>query len=633
MTASIIDILKENARQGLTGDDSFYKNDLYYFKLNVPMGKGPTAAGGAGLGNTSVLFPLPLSPETMETDLPFACETTPTQDGGTVSEEGGIVIGRIAIQATTGWKLKKSKDTSTGSGDGTFTGQLPKASGGSGQELSGQMLLWRLMGRCFDAYSACKKDPEAAHKTTMEFHCLKDQLHYLVKPKRVSIKRGGVHRVTYGYSIEMEIVGSADLPSAIDKTLLDDGQDLLDEITDTIYTARKYVQATAATVDDLTACVGEMGRYISNIADIITDVQRITDATSDFLDGVKTFVDIPATFISRVTGLVDSAIDVGDTWDDFPSAGKRALKELEDELDGLAVASRGSYRDQFDEKARSYVERIQRQTSLSSADLSEAQTTFETADSAAGTMSMDAVFNSKYRPGDYRRSQAEPSTPTVQEGEFGGWTEVTIGQGDTIHSLAMRHMGDSDKWKAVAMVNNLRPPYISADRVRKPFTKKVGDPLLIPISNPQESIKVFATGNPEAGASQADAVMGRDFRLERLPSGKYTIAVDTAHGSVDAQKVWGVKNLVQGLEKRCRTEQRTNPHRPNMGLPRVGNTLGSGQSYVEARMMMDAQLRSDPRISRVERFTFDLDGDTLTMITHAVPVGYDTSRPIPVTLT
>ena len=119
MATSIIKELAEDARKNATGDKNYAMKGNYVFVLHGPRGVAPVGF----LGRAQ--FPLVINPESFEYTLPFAAELTPLQEGGVVSEEGGIVIGEISIQGSTGFKLRKNLgDTSLGRGRGQFTGEL-----------------------------------------------------------------------------------------------------------------------------------------------------------------------------------------------------------------------------------------------------------------------------------------------------------------------------------------------------------------------------------------------------------------------------------------------------------------------------------------------------------------------------
>jgi len=322
MAISILDVIKEQTRQQSTGDTEFYKVKSYLFKLVTVGGKGPTGPTG------EAYFPLPINPEELHYRLPFAAVITPTQDGGTVTEEGGIVIGNLRIQGTMGFNLKKSRDTTVTSGNPKWTGQIPTKYAGSMNEMSGQMLLWRLIGRCFDAYSELKKDPMVAHKTHMEFHNLKDQISLKIVPKEVSItKNKSPYRLMMQYTIECDVIGPADAPNAAALSILGDGKEVLDYLSDAIAFLRNGVSLLKGTIDDMSACISDLKRYVTNAVAILDDIKSVHDSVSDFVSGVTSYVDLPATFLSALTGTVESAFTVANTATGIAEKAARSYSE------------------------------------------------------------------------------------------------------------------------------------------------------------------------------------------------------------------------------------------------------------------------------------------------------------------
>lgn len=619
---SVIDILKEAARQELTGDRDFYKSLPYAFKLVTAPFRGPCSYTG------EAFFPLPMPPEEQEQNFPFALEMTGTQDAGVISEEAGIVIGELKISATTGFKLRTCRDTSVSGGSGRFMGSLP-AETSYNQQLSGHMQLWRLLGRCFDAYSELKKDPETAHQTYLEFHSFKNHQHLEVKPRHVRmIQNPTKYRVTYGYEIQCAIVGPARLPlSYQDLLAAGDDKDLLDYLDDIIRSARTGVQALEATVNDLNACVADVQRHIQGIVGIISDCTRLIESGNDFINGVTSFFGQTSSFVDSLLSDLDEACALSDS-STLPPSATRTLSDAMDSVEQIRAACTGHFKDDWDKKADSHLRHVQSSLRLTDEQIDSIDQAVASADGAGGEMSAADVFDAPYKPGDAIRKDFSPQIPTVFRKQFSGYKEVYVVRGDSIETLAIKHTGNPDMWRAIALINGLRPPYISQD-VRLPGTKRVGDKILIPITKPLAGVGVASLGNAAAGASQIEALMGRDIKLVRLDNKHYGWAVDQAHGSTDIQTVYGTPNLIQGLETRMRTEQRTNPQFPGDGLPRMVGEKTDEQLWASARFAFEHQVLADPRIDRILSIRFSIAGDYLQADIDAQPVGYDTNRVIP----
>jgi len=617
--------ITEQLRQAATGDVDYYKSLPYAFKLITVAGKGPTGM------SESALFPLPIAPEELDYTLDFASELTGTQEGGLIAEEGGIITGDLRIRGTTGARFRKCKDTSMSGGGGRFTGELPKETSFN-QELSGQMAVWRLLGRCFDSYSELKKDPETAHRTRLEFHAIKDRLHLEIKPLRVKIiKNPSPYRVFYGYEIDARVIGPASALSEAEVEGMGDDLGLLEFFGDAIAAARGIVQGLEATVTDLNACMSDIQRHLSSAVGIVGDITRAVNAVKDLASGAASFYTMPQTAMRSLLSSLADAVDTSAETDAIPPKVTRALSNAEDAIAGLAVVCRPYFQPPLEAKASRHAQHVRLQAGRNDAEREAIQDVATRAENAPASQSMGGVFNSPYLPGDQARLSIADPDPALVPHKYAGFFEITIARGDSIEALAYRHLGDADRWREIVAINALRPPYISQG-ARIPGTVRIGDPLSIPLLKDAQAAGVVSTGDPAVGASQAEAFMGRDIKTVRLENGKYGWACDTAHGSTDVQTIYGLKNLIQGIETRFRTEQRTNPQFPADGMPPMVGEKGTIQLWTEVRFALDQQIMADPRIERVLSVEFEMLADTVTINIGAQPVGYSTARSLPVQL-
>jgi hypothetical protein len=632
VAASIIDIVQEEFRQAVTGDKHYFKKEPYAFVLKGKPMSGPLGPSG------KAVFPMVMNPESFEYSLPFAAEITPLQEGGVVAEEGGIVIGEINIVATTGWKLRTTYDTSWGGGDGEFSGLLGLEGGVMFHEVSGQLAFWRLLNRCFDAYSAFKKDPQTAAAAVLEFHSMKDDLHLTVIPREFTLRREAAReRVTYRYTARLAVVG----PASDDLIVLGPDVSLLQSIKNAISKVRSTIQSVAAAVDDVTAAIGELRRTITSIAGVLDDVASVVDSFTDMINGVKSFADIPGAFITSTANLLDSTAEFIGTIEGFPADVEQTFRNLSDDCDRLKVAAANLLREDFDERARKYEKRTTppRIGDDPTRDALAGALALKAA-SAGGTLKVAEVFGGAVKPGDVTRSRAQPfrDRARLQQQKYQGFEERVVGQGATMQSLAARYLGRAKDWILIAEINQLQAPYITSG-AKIPHTLQPGSRFIIPIADPSRSPDVITTGEASLGESQADKHLGTDFELVQLKkatgarSGTFGWAIDEAGGAVDVRFVSGFKNLSQAIESRFRTERATNILYPAIGLPRLVGVKGLGENIVEARYEARNQLLADSRVARIGRFSFTQDQDVLTLEADVQPKGFNTTRLISRTLT
>ena len=634
MAASIIAQIAEESRKISTGDKRYADKGHYVFVLNGPPLKESIGESGRAQ------FPLIINPMSFEYTLPFAAELTALQEGGVVSEESGFVIGDISLSGITGFKIRKPLgDTSyRGSSDGftsSMGGGFSEDASAIAQGISGQMHFWRLANRCFGAYSELKKSPKFAAETSMEFHVTKDDLHLLVVPREFRLTReASTQRVTYKYSIKLAVVGVATSGPLLPIPSPDVG--LLQGFKNTIGKIRNAVQSVQAAINDITASLDEIRRTITSVASILDDAIRVQSAANDLLTGVKKFIDIPAVAITSAARLAESAAFIAANTASFPKDVAQSFRRIADGLDRIRVASRDHFRENFPEiyDAYSSVTRGHQEGKDPARD-TQASTLNTLAANSQGRLSVQTAFGSSVRPGDVVLGKKESlrSRERFRAGSYSGFEEKIVSQGDTLPSLAARYMGDAREWPAIAIANQLKPPYITAG-AKLPGTVSLGDRITIPIPNTNQiAPDTLTTGARASGKSQAESFWGREFELVQIGSKARGWAVNKSFGSVDVQQVAGEDNLIQAISMRFLTEQGQNVLYPQYGLPRIVGNNGLGDVLDNANYEARRQLLSDPRIVAVSSLSIVNDQDSLKLSVDVQPTGSSTSRVIARTLT
>lgn len=174
--------------------------------------------------------------------------------------------------------------------------------------------------------------------------------------------------------------------------------------------------------------------------------------------------------------------------------------------------------------------------------------------------------------------------------------QVRILEGDSLRTIAARHLGNQTRWRELVELNGLRPPYIiqSIDPTdRLPHTLIYGDWILLPIADPQKRL----TFDQES--------LGRDIAIE------FDQSLPTNNG--DLVVVVGVDNLNQAVRNRFKCERGANfAHRTYgsdiyaaLGLPLMPLV------EIFAAMVLKQTLIADPRLTDVYNISVVADGDTL----------------------
>lgn len=163
--------------------------------------------------------------------------------------------------------------------------------------------------------------------------------------------------------------------------------------------------------------------------------------------------------------------------------------------------------------------------------------------------------------------------------------------GDTLQGIAARMLGGAGRWRDIAVINGLTPPYVSLAGL--PGTVGPGDKLVLPADATQSE--------QMQGAAQSDderEFYGVDFAIDR--NGR--MPVEPGEYPADVQYVSGEQCVRQGLEITFRTTQGDDVYQPWFGVPAaVGDPSYEDAGLVLAQLV--DQVLIDDRIAAVRRET------------------------------
>lgn len=622
MAVSLIKQREEKQRQLATKDDRYHKKFPWIFRIVVD---GKQNVGIVGNDGTAT-FALPINPTSFKYSLPFASELTPQQEGGVIVEEEGIVIGQLQISGTTGFKLRQPIVGKNSVINGKFTSIFSESVNVIKTPISGHLHFWLLANQLIEGYSELKKMPEIRHKTRMELHIFKDQLHLHVVPKIFDLSREATRdAVNYRYDMSFDVIGPAkpiDAPKEPEKKLLEKLRDTVSEIRDSI-------QSAAATVDDLTAALDELTRDLSSVASILTDVGTVLDAVGDFADGVTNVVNVPKFFIRNTTELVQSASEFFNDVLSVPADVAQAFLNLGDELDRMQVACRNHFKENIEDLFQSYRDVWGTGKAVKQSDdpVNEAVrlqqlAAKQRAEQSGGKLSISEVFSSGIKPGDANRPFTEDDRLNARK--IGGFKEVAVKSSDSMESLAARYMGDASRWIEIAMINDLREPYIS--RAKLPKTIQPGDRVMIPSQTIEAPSEILALSAAADGKSQIKELLGREFLLSAVDDqGRLGWVIDDNKGKVDARLIDDLDNLAQGLRVRLDTNRGEDITNPNFGVARtigLNFVTDTTSNYV---FTVREEILKDPRIDKILQITAEQNIDTIEVSARVQPKNFSSN--------
>ncbi len=585
---SLIKILQEDNRQENADDANFYKQFLYFFELLIPIDGLSAPVGGTKV--ESNLFPLMLNPSSISLSDPFTVQVTPGLDGGLVAEENGIIMRQLTIRGHTGWKPRPNKSWQASSFETPESASFRARGKQVAEALSGQRHFQFLQDRVFRIYGDLKKDPALAKDTSLVFHNIKDDEHWLCLPQNFTMDRDARRPLFYNYAIEMLVVNDA----SFETRDFSEDKSFLDQLKDDIRTAK-------AALDNVTGAVNDVSNMVNELADTISGLIGVLDGIDDLIGSASNFVQSGANLIAqpinRLAGFVSSLDDAIETLLDSPLRAKetvaQSFRNMQDALDQFRVHPRIFGED--DEK-RAQEER--RRQGLGTGSSTSALT--RAADNPPASTNELATFGTANMPGDQSRALAELGVGQNPE-RFPSANERVLAQGETLPGLAAKYMGDARLWRKIAALNKLQAPFISTQKL--PGTLTVGDRILIPSTAlpPQRRPLTTVFGVP-TDRSAAEQFLGADLRLDPAPAsarGFFDFVVDVEQGSTDFKLVVGIDNLKQAIRTRVTTERGTDVLYRRLGYKRL---VGLGIVVVDrelAAFRLGEAVAADPRIAAI----------------------------------
>ena len=588
---SLRDQIAEAARQLQTGDDWYFAERPYALEMRVPPSEGAT-----------VVFVFPRGPTSYSVDRVMRQVVTPTV-GGAIAEERGLLWREIAIEANFGLEPKKAYDTS-----GDTTG-VP-----TGAALSGPMWTRRMVRNVFERYAQLKADPNTCAGTSLIWHDMKTDDHWLIVPERVSIRRVIASRGMYPVSISGKAIADA-----VGITLPIPESDIVAKAKNVVTEINTALTIVSSAIQETSAILGEVRAIASTIDDTIDKITTIINSAQAFVDGAnaiaigRMFVTSAAEALEAVIALLEtSASAITSIPDDVRQTFIDALRGLE----AMAAQTRA-----FGEP---YNATTGSMTLYESGAARESQDALDAAQALGPSTTAEALSNRVVR---YTDADLVDQDATQDLHTFSQWTNFasyTVRSIDTLQSIAMHVMGDAAQWYELALINGLSYPYISPTGA--PGTVTVGDTIAIPVIAGPGSSVVANAEDPDAELYGVDIAL-RDSDDSSTSQPQVEIAIDR-RTMRDCRVVSGADNLVQAIQLRLWTEQGRMISDAGYGLPRVVGYGNKDANLAALRVAVRATLLADVRVDSISRFSFQASGDAIVVDADVIPVGRDTARSV-----
>lgn len=592
--------IAERQRQAQTRDTWFTKQGPYVLELRT------SARADTGVPQGRAFMTLPLGPEGYKVRRVYRQSVTPTL-GGLVAEEQGLLWREITVRGTFGLEPKFSQDTSEGRDT-------------RGSVLSGPLWTRRMIRNFFNKYAALKADSRFASATTLIWHDTRTDDHWVVVPEDVDVDRTTARRLQYPYTFKLKATGDADgivlgSPTA----------NVLAQIfADVVGSVRRALGDVSAALQDGSRILGEVRFTVAQIDSVIDDITTIVRSAEDFVEGVTATISVGRTFVSSVAQQLDAVLSLMETAEALPAAVRQNYQMAQDGLHAIA-ATAGAF-------GSTYAQQAARIEAAERGPAGDSQADLDAAAAAGPPESADELAQRRIQSTD-RDRLAAGSTGSSQRvfARYASSVEHVVTGTDSLPSLASQYLGDGRLWYDIAVLNGLKPPYVSATGGE--HTARPGDTIVIPQVAQRTAATVAGAGaGPEPGLD----ILGTDIRVAETAASRagrpaVDMVVDQATHR-DVQTVSRVANLAQALQVRTWTERGRLPYAPGYGLLRA---IGIRQTAAFATLLQLTHretVQQDARVDRIVGYEFDAEGDVVEVDLSVIPVGATNAQAISTSL-
>jgi hypothetical protein len=432
---------------------------------------------GGGSGDSWQEFVLQINPQELTQDEIFAIEVTPTFSGVFV-EHQGITLKDIRIAGTTGLSPNR-----TGTSGSYPTSGRPVAGAGR----SGYAEFHELRNYIRTYVEAKRNDVgKGSGELRLVWTNFRDHESLFVEPQKFTMKRSKSKPFLYDYDIQLKAIGIADFrpKSGGFFELLDS---ILEGIGDIITTGTKLIQGSS---DFIERVESEVTSTIINPALAIRDalraqqqfgrratasiqrlnrlsVQRLRQKIVDTSDNANDFLGRDTDVYNEAKGRIKtqgttSSISREATPEEMKAL--NGLKTLRSALDHI-IKEKALFRDAVSDgtatvnqayassRLQKLLSELKDEQQVLLKEQATAKQRADTARVASTTAALQALaeeaasFTSK--PIGFKAIKLSKQATTK-----------TIDGNDTIQMIAGRYLGDVDRWKDIAILNNLVDPYI-----------------------------------------------------------------------------------------------------------------------------------------------------------------------------
>lgn len=512
-------------------------------------------------------FRLQINPQELSQDEIFAIEVTPTLRGVLV-EHHGQVLKDITISGTTGISPNRKE------GGASNDGRPVLQEGHSGYEEFHEL---RSYFRVYVEAKRLAKRGAGSDELRMVFKNFKDDEYLYVEPIKFSMKRSARRPHLYDYTIQMKGIGVANQNAfKVDNSFLAK----LEEIDEKLDKALEYLDEGQRLIKAGFAIVNRLQRDINAV--ILAPTLAIQQAIAAFRGG-------KAMTLTQL-GVTRKAID---------------------DLRNSCTTARANVCDALGVNTSDYNKFVGRSSTLVAGNIRTL--TYQESGIVNGFNKIEKglLLVAGLQDKVFEKNVAEVNSEVINNYTSGNLDiktpsstkQVDIGEDDNIQTIATKHLGDPDKFKDIVLLNNLKPPYVSAsggNGVLKP-----GDTILIPqyTANGKTGIAKNKEYNITSDLQESEKNLGVDIRLD--DNGDLAIA-----NTKDLDLIAGMDNMSQATTLKFAYQKGSLKRHPQIGTSlEIGRKSNLQMSQLKDEIV--GSFSADSRISSIPFITLKQEGNTI----------------------
>jgi hypothetical protein len=526
---------------------------------------------------------LQINPQDLSQDEIFAIQVTPTFRGVLV-EHQGVTIKDITISGTTGLSPNR-RDGGADSRDG----HPVMLEGISGFEEFHELRSY------FRMYVEAKRQEQKSDsQLRLVYSNFKDNEYLFVEPQKFSMKRNSSKPFLYDYNISLKAVGVASAVKGEDRL-----GGILGSVDELLAKANEY---SALAVQIINGSFGLIARFQRDLTATVLGPLQNLNAAIDAIQG-------------------GAAMNFGEF-----GITRLSTQQLDNELRKIE----SNFNDVIGKNSKEYDKATGRtQTLTSSIGRQPTYQELQTLNGIQAGKKACAILMSKlelFEPDIFTtNAQVISLFPNANIEAPASISTTTISGGDNIQTIALRELGDVDKFKEIVILNNLKPPYISA--AGGPGVLKPGQRILIPSAKVANASSVVKSQryNITSEMQQAEIDLGVDLRINDDSDLIFT-------NTKDLDLVAGVDNMVQAIGIKLLLEQGGLKRHPFIGTNlQIGSKVRNG-SLTQIRRQIINSFNQDARVDSIPFIELIQEGGTIQINMMVKLKDVDQPVPLPLTL-